>query len=200
MTGLARLDLGRIRSMARKELLHILRDRTTLFFALFIPIVQLTILGFAIDTNVRHVRTMVYDQARTQESRVLLQRFENSEDFRIVGEVFTDVALSESLVSGRARVGIKVPANYSRQLQAGQTAQVLILVDGSESSVAAEAVNVGNAIALQESLERALGGKALPVDSRTRVLFNPDTRSANYFIPGLMVVLCQMMATMLAAT
>jgi ABC-2 type transport system permease protein len=195
----AGLDPKRMTSMARKEMLHILRDRTTLFFALVIPVIQLTILGFAIDTNVRHVRTMVYDQARTQESRVLLQRFENSEDFRIVGEVFTDEALSGSLVSGRARVGIKIPANYSRQLQAGQTAQVLILVDGSDSSVAAEAVNVGNAIALQESLARLLQGQPLPVDSRPRVLFNPDTRSPNFFIPGLMVVLTQMMAIMLSS-
>lgn len=199
MKGLARLDLGRMNSMARKELLHILRDRTTLFFALFIPIVQLTILGFAIDTNVRHVRTMVYDQARTQESRVLLQRFENSEDFKIVAEVFTDETLAEALVSGQARVGIKIPANYSRQIEAGQTAQVLILVDGSESSVAAEAVNVGNAIALQESLAHLLQGKPMPVDSRPRVLFNPDTRSPNFFIPGLMVVLSQMMAIMLSS-
>ena len=76
---------------------------------------------------------------------------------------------------------------------------MLILVDGSESSVAAEAVNVGNAIALQESLGRLLQGQPLPVDSRPRVLFNPDTRSPNFFIPGLMVVLCQMMAIMLSA-
>jgi ABC-2 type transport system permease protein len=186
-------------SMARKEILHILRDRATLFFALFIPIVQLTILGFAIDTNVRHVRTVICDQAGTQESRVLLQRFENSEDFRIVGVVFTDDALADALVSGRARVGIKIPENYSRQIQAGQTAQVLILVDGSDSSVAAEAVNVGNAIALQESLAHLLQGQPLPVDSRPRVLFNPDTRSPNFFLPGLMVVLSQIMAIMLSS-
>src|SRR5262245_65721852 len=109
MRGSGGLDLGRMRSMARKEMLHILRDRTTLFFALVIPVIQLTILGFAIDTNVRHVRTVVLDQAGTQESRVLLQRFENSEDFKIVDEVFTDEALSESLISGHARVGIKIP-------------------------------------------------------------------------------------------
>jgi ABC-2 type transport system permease protein len=193
------LDLNRMISMARKEMLHILRDRATLFFALFIPILQLTILGFAIDTNVRHVRTVICDHAGTQESRVLLQRFENSEDFRIVGRVFTDEALADALVSGRARVGIKVPENYSRQIQAGQTAQVLILVDGSDSSVAAEAVNVGNAIALQESLAHLLGGQPLPVDSRPRVLFNPDTRSPNFFLPGLMVVLSQIMAIMLSS-
>jgi ABC-2 type transport system permease protein len=156
-------------------------------------------LGYAIDTNVRHVRTVVFDQARTQESRELLRSFTNSEDFSIVEEVFSDEALSEAIIAGRCRVGIKVPEDYSRRLLAKETAQVLILVDGSESSVAAEAVNVGNAIALRESLKRTLGDRSLPVEARPQVLFNPDTRSANFFIPGLMVVMCQMMAVMLAA-
>ena len=66
-------------------------------------------------------------------------------------------------------------------------------------AIAAEAVNVSNAISLRESLERALGGRQLPVEARPRVLFNPDTRSANFFIPGLLVVMCQMMSTMLSA-
>src|SRR5262249_41025842 len=130
----------------------------------------------------------------------LLQRFENSQDFKIVARVFTDEELSQALVAGKARVAIKIPHDYSQKLQAGQTAQVLVLVDGTESSVAAEAGSAGNSIALRESLERALGDKQLPVEARPRVLFNPDTRSANFFIPGLMVVLCQMMATMLAAS
>jgi len=196
----AGLSMQRAYSVARKEVLHILRDPATLFFALFIPLVEMFMLGYAIDTNVRHVRTVVLDLARTQESRRLVQGFENSEDFRVVGEVFTDEALSEKIVSGQARVGVKIPEDYSRRLAAGKTAQVLILVDGSESSVAAEAVNVGNAIALRESLGRVLGDKvSLPVESRPRVLFNPDTRSANFFIPGLMVVLTQMMGVMLSA-
>jgi ABC-2 type transport system permease protein len=172
----------------------------TLFVTLFIPILELFMLGYAIDTNVRHVRTVLLDQAGTQESRQLLEKFENSEDFTIVARVYSEDELNRAIISGRARVGVKVPSDYSQRLQAGQTAQLLILVDGSESTVAAEAVNVGNAIALRESLERALGDRPLPVDSRPRVLFNPDTRSANFFIPGLMVILCQMMATMLAAT
>lgn len=190
----------RIVAVARKERLHIRRDPQTLFFTLFVPILELFLLGYAIDTNVRHVRTVILDQAGTQESRQLLQKFENSQDFDIVSRVFSDAELSRAIVAGRARVGIKVPEDYSRQLEAGRTAQLLVLVDGSESSIAAEALNVGNAIALRESLERALGDKPLPVESRPRVLFNPDTRSANFFIPGLMVVMCQMMATMLAAT
>jgi ABC-2 type transport system permease protein len=190
----------RLVSVARKEVIHILRDPMTLFFTVVIPIMELFMLGYAIDTNVRHVRTVLLDQAGTQESRQLLQKFENSDDFTIVARVFSDSELHRAIVTGKAHVGVKVPADYSQRLQAGQTAQLLILVDGSESSVAAEAVNVGNAIALRESLDRALGDRQLPVDSRPRVLFNPDTRSANFFVPGLMVVLCQMMATTLAAS
>jgi ABC-2 type transport system permease protein len=189
----------RLGAVARKEVLHIVRDPATLFFAVFLPLFELFLLGYAIDTNVRHVRTVVFDEARTQESRTLLQRFTNSEDFTVVGEVFSDGELAGALVSGRARVGIKVPEAYSRRVQAGETGQVLVLVDGSESSVAAEAVNVGNAIALSESLDRLLQGRPMPVEARPRVLFNPDTRSPNFFIPGLMVVLCQMMAIMLSA-
>lgn len=186
-------------SVGRKEFLHISRDPTTLFFSLFIPIFELFMLGYAIDTNVRHIRTVVFDQARTQESRVLIQSFVNTDDFDIVGEVFSDVDLSEAIVAGRAHVGIKIPEDFSRQLQAGQTAQVLILVDGSQSTVAAEAVNVGNAVALQESLRQLLGGRPMPIESRPQVLFNPDTRSANFFIPGLLVVMCQLMAVLLTA-
>jgi ABC-2 type transport system permease protein len=193
--------LRRLVSVTRKEILHIRRDPATLFFAAFIPIVELFMLGFAIDTNVRHVRTVLLDQARTQESRTLRREFENSEDFDIVEEVFSEKEVHQAIVAGRALVGILIPQNYSRRLQAGDTCQLKVVVDGSQSTVAAEAINVGSAIALRESLARVLGdNKALPVEYCPQVLFNPDTRSANFFIPGLMVVMCQIMAIMLTAT
>jgi ABC-2 type transport system permease protein len=193
-------SLQRTVSIARKEVYHILRDPQALFFTLLVPIMEMFLLGYAIETNVRDVRTVVLDQANTQESRALLQSFENSKDFKVVATVYTDAEMNREIVAGRARVGIKIPHDYSQKLQAGQTAQLLVLVDGSESSIAAEAVNVSNAIALRESLQRSLGDKELPVESRPRILYNPDTKSAFFFIPGLIVVMCQMMATMLAAT
>ena len=186
-------------SVARKELLHIIRDPQTLFFTIFVPVMELFMLGYAIDTNVRNVRTAIVDYAGTQESRQLVEQFVNSHDFRVVATAHSDAELSEMIVAGKARVGIKIPENYSRRLEAGETAEILVLVDGTESSIAAEAVNVSNAITLRESLLRVLGNKPLPVEARPRVLFNPDTRSANFFIPGLMVVMCQMMSTMLSA-
>lgn len=199
MNMTSQFSLQRMLSVARKESLHILRDPATLFFALFIPVLELFMLGYAINTNVRHLRTVILDQCNSRDSERILRAFENSSSLRIVGQVYDDEELSRWIIGGRARVGIKIPHDYSRRLEAGQTAQVLVLVDGSESSIAGEAVNVGNALALRESLERILGQRPLPVEARPRVLFNPDTRSANFFIPGLMVVMCQMMAIMLSA-
>jgi ABC-2 type transport system permease protein len=175
------------------------RDRSTLFFALFIPVLELFMLGYAIDTNVRHIRTIILDQANTQESRALLRAFETSDDFDIVEIARKESDLTAAIIDGRARVAIMIPEDYSRQLQAGETAQILVSVDGSVSSVAAEAINVGNALALRESLRLVLGDRPLPIESRPRVLFNPDTRSANFFIPGLLVVMCQLMATQFTA-
>src|SRR5262245_41990011 len=186
-------------SVARKELLHIVRDPQTLFFTIFVPVLELFMLGYAIDTNVRNVRTAFVDYAGTQESRQLIEKFEKSQDFRIAARAHSDAELSEMIVAGRARVGIKIPENYSRRLEAGETAEILVLVDGTESSIAAEAVNVSNAITLRESLLRVLGNRQLPIETHPVILFNPDTRSANFFIPALMVVMCQMMSTMLSA-
>ncbi|HEY8461922.1 MAG TPA: ABC transporter permease, partial [Blastocatellia bacterium] len=168
-----------------------------------IPTIELFLIGYAINTNVRDIPTAVYDAARTQESRRLIDRFVNSDDFEIVSYVESDEALNREIISGRARVGLKIPPDYSRKLLAGQTASILALIDGSESSVAGEAMNVTTAIALSESLERALSvsvaRQALPVEARPKVLFNPDMRSANFLIPGMIAVLMQMMTVLLTA-
>ncbi len=194
-----RFSWQRLASVARKEFLHIFRDPATLFFALFIPVLELFMLGYAINTNVRNIATVVLDQLNNKDSEQLIRRFENTDDFRIVGQVYSEKELNRAIVAGRAKVGIWIRPEYSRQLERGQPTQVLILVDGSESSTAAEALNVGNALALRESLERILRDQPMLVEARPQILFNPSTRSANFFIPGLMVVMSQMMAIMLSA-
>lgn len=187
----------------RKEAIHISRDRMALFFTVIMPMIQMFMIGFAINTNVRRIPTAVYDAAQTQESRRLLDRFVNSDDFKIVTYVFSEEELNREVIAGRAKVGIKIPPDYSRRLLAGQTASYLVLVDGSDSSVAGEALNVSNAIALRESLERNLSvtsaRQTLPIESRPKILFNPDSKSANFLIPGMIAVLMQMMTVLMTA-
>lgn len=189
----------RMFSVARKESLHILRDPATLFFALFIPLIELFMLGYAIETNVRDIPTVVLDQAKTKDTENFLRAMENSTTYKIVAMVQSEQTLNYYLTAGKARVGIWIPHNFSRRLESGDRAQILVLVDGSVSSIAGEGLSVANMLALRESLGRTLGEKPLPVDISPQIQYNPDTRSANFFIPGLVVVMCQMMAIMLSA-
>jgi ABC-2 type transport system permease protein len=185
--------------VCRKEFLHIVRDRGTLFFALLIPVLQLFLFGFAVDTNVRQIATVVLDESHTQESRRLLERFAGSDVFDLRSYANSPAEMYEEIRAGRARAGIRVPVDYARRLQDGTPATVLVLVDGSDSSVAGQAVSTSTGVALQESLVRVLPTGTIPIEVRPSVLYNPATRSANFFVPGLIAILLQIMTILLIA-
>jgi ABC-2 type transport system permease protein len=185
--------------ICRKEALHIVRDRGTLFFALLIPMLQLFLFGFAVDTNIRQIATVILDESQTQESRQLVQRLAASDVFAIRGSVASKDALYETIRAGRARVGVRIPYDYARQLQNGGTASVLVLVDGSDSTLAAQAVSTSTGVAMEQSLARVLPTGNLPIEVRPSVLYNPATRSANFFVPGLIGILLQVMTILLIA-
>jgi ABC-2 type transport system permease protein len=184
-----------------KETLHVRRDFATLFFSLIIPILQMFLLGFGIDTNIRQINTVVYNADGRRESRELLDRLRNSDTFHIYRYVNNDKDLNDAIISGKCRVGIKIPVDYSDKLLHGMSAQVLVLIDGSDSSVAGQAINVTTAIGLDESLRRVLSSRdaAFAVDMRPKILFNPDSRSPNFFLPGLTAVLLLNVTTFLTA-
>ena len=198
------------RAIFYKEALHLRRDSMAIMFALAMPVVEMIMLGYAIDTNVRQVRTVVYDETgvmeRTadtegsRESRALLDRFRNSDTFRIYRHVHSDRELTEEMVAGRAKVGIKIPYDFDRTLLRGGSAQVMVMVDGSDSSVAGQAINVAQALGLDESLRRTLPpGSMARIEVRPKVMFNPDSRSPNFFLPGLMTVLLLFVTTLLTS-
>jgi ABC-2 type transport system permease protein len=191
--------------MWRKEWLHLLRDPMTLFFALGIPILQMMMFGFAIDTNVSKVPTAVLDLSHTEDSRRIVEQFVAADAIAIRESVENDRQLYDAIVAGRVKIGLRVPSDYARKLQRGETATVELLIDGSDSTITSYAVSTASGIALRESLIRVLGlasvagNGRLPVEARTAVLFNPATRSPNFFVPGLIVVMMQMMGIMLTA-
>jgi len=184
-----------------KEALHVRRDFGTLFFSLIIPLLQMFLLGFGIDTNIRQINTVVYNADGRRESRELLDRLRNSDTFNLVRYVNTDHDLTDAIVSGKCRVGIKIPVDYSDKLLHQMSAQVLVLIDGSDSSVAGQAINVTTSIGLDESLRRVLASSDAPfaVDMRPKILFNPDSRSPNFFLPGLTAILLLNVTTFLTA-
>src|SRR6202040_1603240 len=113
-----------------KEVLHVRRASATLFFSLFIPLIQMFVLGFGIDTNVRQVHTAVFNRDGRRESRELIDRRKNSDTFNIIDYVANDHDLNDAIISGRARVGIKIPVVYSDRLIHNMIPQALGLIDG----------------------------------------------------------------------
>jgi drug efflux transport system permease protein len=192
-----------------KEVRHMRRDPMAVLFAFVLPVLQMIILGAAIDTNIRQVRTVVYDASGSSmmaevsgssASREFIDRLRNSDTFRVYKYVHSDAELNEEMVSGRASVGVKIPIDFDRNLLKGNQAQVMVLVDGSDSNVAGQAVNVSGSIGLDESLRRMMApGQKNPIEVRPKVMFNPASRSPNFLLPGLMAVLLIMVTVMLTA-
>jgi ABC-2 type transport system permease protein len=181
--------------------MQMIRDRGTLRFALLVPAFQLVLFGL-IDTNVRRVRTVVFDQSRTEESRRLVTELVNTSYFDVVAYAPSRPALKEYVVAGRASVAVEIPPDYGRRRLNRQPADVLVMIDGSDSSISSQALAAANGLALSQSLvelaQRA-GVADLAIRLHPVLLFNPDSRSANLLIPGLVAILLTFSGTLLAA-
>ncbi len=191
-----------LRAVLYKEFIHLRRDPATLRIALLIPFMQIFLFGYAVDMNVKDVATVVYDLDQRRESRDLVQMFENTSYFRVVGEVGSEEALTQALVSGRARVGLRIPPDFSASLAIGRPAQVQVLIDGSDATVANQALSVSVSLGLQEALRRAQAAAGVErplLEIRPRLLFNPDARSTHFIVPGLVGIILQNTTVLLTA-
>jgi ABC-2 type transport system permease protein len=188
-----------------KEFVHIRRDRGTLVIALTIPIFQLVLFGF-IDQTVTNVPTVVVDQDGTGEARLLMERLVATHTFAI-REVTRDPRDARGeITAGRARVGIVIPPDFHDHQVRGDGAAILVLIDGSDSNVSAQALAAVNGVAadanvkaLSASAAVTSGAAAPALSVQPIILFNPDGRTANFIIPGLVAILLQIVAMVLTA-
>jgi ABC-2 type transport system permease protein len=195
--------LTRIFSITRKEFLHILRDPRTLVIIFLIPVMQLTLLGYAATSDVGHLAIAVLDWDRTSESRTLIDAYRATNYF--VPRYFprNEAELRALMDQGKVRAGLLIPYGYGRDLARYGTAQVGFVVDGSDPTVAntvyAAAQSVGQSISLR-LIETQLGRSILRgPEVRTHVWYNPELKSSNFMIPGLIGMILQMMAMLLTA-
>ena len=188
-------------AVLKKEAMQMIRDKGTLRFTLIMPAFQLVLFGL-IDTNVKHVRTVVLDLSRTEQSRELVRDFTNTSLFDVIEFAPSRPAMREKIVAGRASVGIEIPPDYARRRLNQEPADVLVLVDGSDSSIASQALAAASGLTLSQSISELLErahARDLPIRMHPLFLFNPDSRSANLLIPGLVAILLTFSGTLLAA-
>ena len=166
--------MHRIIAILKKEFLQMRRDRMTLGLVFMIPLVQLLLFGFAIQTEVKHIPTVVFDQSLSRESRELLDSFSASGYFDIKYTVNGYSDVNRMIDSGKAKIGIIFPPDFARSVNKGVSAQVQVLVDASDNMVANQAIAIANSIGLLKSQEMlAQKVKILPpYDIRVRPWYN----------------------------
>jgi ABC-2 type transport system permease protein len=185
-----------------KEFISVLRDPLTLFFMLFPPLIEMIAFGYALDNDVKHMGMAVLNEDRTVESRQLIDRFVNTETFRFIGEVQNVEQLASEIRKGNAYVGLQIPPHFTRDVRAGYPAQIQMLIDGSNSTTALQALNTAVALTLSDSVKhlmREAGVRQIPIEVRPQMLYNPTMRSPNFFVPGVIGVVLQIGTTFATA-
>jgi ABC-2 type transport system permease protein len=175
-----------------KEFRQIRRDPTSLGMLLVLPAALIMLTGYALNFDVKHIPTVIFDQSKTQESRMYYESYRHSEYFNCRGTVEGYPEIEEEFLNGRSKLAVIIPETFARDLAAGRDAKVQLLVDGADANSAGQAV--GNATRLTidystrivtEALRRKGGGVYIPIDFEPRVWYNPDLISSKYLVPGL---------------
>jgi ABC-2 type transport system permease protein len=201
------MNFRRTGAMARKELLHIIRDPRSLMAALTQPVMVLLLFGYALSLDVDRIPTMIYDADRSAVSQNLVQEFRGSRYFQIVDEVDSYKPIERAMDQRRVLVGVAIPYEYSRNLLAGKEAPVQILLDGTDSNTAsiaqgyAEGLVQAYAQQARQDAQSMRSGSILrpPVDASVRVWYNPDLLSRNFIVPGLIGVITMIIAALLTS-
>jgi ABC-2 type transport system permease protein len=192
-----------------KEFIQIVRDWRTLAVVVVLPLVMLVLYGYAINLDVKHVRLAVYDQDRSQASRDLIGAFSHGEYFDITAYLDGYDQVTDALDRGRAKAALVIPAAFSEDLASGREAQVQLIIDGSDSTTASTAIGYAGAMVEQQSKKIAVAalqrfglqvsGDVIPVEARLRAWYNPELKSTNFIVPGLISVILMLLSALLTS-
>ncbi|MFN7457692.1 MAG: ABC transporter permease [Gemmatimonas sp.] len=199
---LDRLRRWTVWPMLWKEFLQLRRDRLTFALMTGLPAIQLVLFGYAIQTDVRRLPTVVVDESRTSESRALVQVLQNTDNFRVITRVSDRADAKRWIERGAARVALVIPPDYQRNIRGGHTGVAQLLID------AADPQSSGAAIAGAQLAAQARGAQLLaqryqlrsPVEIRVRRWYIPAQRSATFIVPGIVGILLTITMTLITST
>ncbi len=199
------MSLRRLLAIANKELIQMRRDRLTFAIMLIIPIVQLTLFGYAINTQVDHIPLVACNMSNSAIGREFIQRLVNTSYFDLVGEVGSYEEAKSWIDHEQAKAALLIPSDYPKARKRGE-AQVGLIVDASDPMLASSAMSTASQLGQIMNIEIMQGdlfgadAAQFPMEVRTRALYNPSLRSANYIVPGLIGVILTMTMVMITAS
>lgn len=208
MMKLKYFSFKRFKTIIKKEFIQVKRDPISLRLPFAMPIVMMLLFGYAVNTEVEKIPTVIIDQSMTQESRDYVDMFTSSGNFTVIGYVSSEKELSDAIDAGKAKAGIIIPSDYAGLLKKKEEPQTQLIIDGTDPTTARTALNSGILISQVYSLElknrtmKKLGVSAgsLPgVNLNSRVWYNPNLKSTRFTIPGLVGLILQNITIMLTA-
>lgn len=198
------MSLRKVWAIAKKELRQASRDPLSLAMLLGVPTMMLLMYGYALNFDVRHVRLAVLDRDKSAASRELVAAFVNSTYFDLVADLSAGADLDRIAQRRIARAILTIPEGYAEALASRRTAQVQLILDGADSNTATTALGYASALVADANatLLRGTPGVELtgpPIDYQPRVLYNPELKSTQFLVPGLIGFILMLTAVLSTA-
>ncbi|HJW72385.1 MAG TPA: ABC transporter permease [Geothrix sp.] len=201
------LNLRRLKAVARKEFLHVLRDPRALGIAIVLPMIMLMIFGYALTLDLDRVPLAVWDQSHTPQSRELVSRFEGSRYFTVMARTGSYQEIVQAINHGQSMMALVIPPDFGGRVASERKTQVQLLADGSDANTTTLAFSYAEGIVRAYSQEilvekaRRLTGRApvLPLELRPRAWFNTDMESKIFIVPGLIAVIMMLISALLTS-
>jgi ABC-2 type transport system permease protein len=199
------MKVSRTWAITKKEFFHIYRDWRSLALVLLMPALLMLLFGYAVTLDVKKVPMAVLDRDKSQESLSFVHRFSASPYFNLRIFVQDEKEIKRLIDGSRVKMGLVIPWDFSKTIKAGEKASVQVLLDGTDSNTANIILSYVQAITRQYTQEKTflmierMGRERpiFPVDGQTRVWFNEELESKNYFIPGLVAVIMSIIGVLL---
>jgi ABC-2 type transport system permease protein len=197
--------LSRTWAIAKKEFFHVYRDPRSLGLVILMPAILMLLFGYAVTLDVKNVSVAVLDHDQSQESLSFVHRFSGSPYFSVRHYAADEKEMKRLIDGGKVKMGLVLPWNFSRTVKAGKKATIQVLLDGSDSNMASIIASYVQAVCRQYTEEKTflklermgLGRLNLPLEGRTRIWFNEELESKNYFVPGLVAVIISIIGVLL---
>ena len=201
------MSLTRLLAIARKEILHILRDSRSLGIVVIMPVTLMLLFGYGVNLDLKGLPVYVFDRDGSQQSQDLLKRFQSNEYFHIAQVVDSYPELTRALDDGHAKMGIVIPWDFSQRLNRGDIVGVQALVDSTDDNTAnvligyAQAVVQGYSSQVQLDWLQAHGQtiQPAPVSVQTRTWYNEDLESSSFIIPGVLALVMSVIGAFLTS-
>ncbi len=201
------MNLRRLIAISRKEVFQVLRDSRSLLIVLLMPLMLMTMLGYGVNLDTKHIKVFALDQEGSQASQDLLKRFQSSDYFDLAATVTDYRALGAALDDGRCQLAIVIPYDFSARLHDGRPVNIQALVDGSDNNTAELAIGYAQgvlasygAVVQAEYLRKSNApsvNPALSVEART--WFNEDLESKNFIVPGVAAIVMAVVGVLLTS-